>query len=68
MLKEILKQNMLIRRNYIMFVKDGALLLKANSSFVCQSLRCSNCMQHGHLKKYCYVRKNVSSGMKAEWI
>ena len=56
------------RRQCVIFVKNDAILLKANSNFVNHSLRCLYCMQHGHLRKYYYVSKNISMGMKARWI
>ena len=41
------------RKKYITFEKDGDVCLKANSNFVNHYLRCSYCMQSGHLRNYC---------------
>ena len=56
------------RRKYITFEKDGDICLKANSNFVNHSLKCSYCMQSGHLRNYCYLRYNMRLGMKTKWI
>ena len=55
-------------KKYVTFIKNKTLYLKANFNFVNYSLKCSYCMQHGYLRNYYYVKRNMNLGMHAKWL
>ena len=56
------------KNRYTSFVRNGMVYLKENSNYINNSLKCFYCMQQGHFRKYCYVKKNENLGMKTKWL